>query len=110
MNGLERLYPGKGDPPGEPLPYKGSVVEVKVGNVPIADWVAMDKPIEGIPRSATNVLAGVAIDESGEVVDCVLLPPDNDAAGEIYKIDWAVRLATAQELFKAQHSKTESIA
>lgn len=104
MNGLERFYPGKNDPPGEPLPYKGSVVEVKVGNMPIADWVAMEKPIEGIPRSATNVLAGVAIDESGEVVDCVLLPPKADVMGTNYEIDWDARLATARELFMAQNS------
>lgn len=110
MKGLGVFYPGKDDPPSLPLLYRGRKVEVKVGNVPIADLLEMNVPTEGVPRGATKVLAGMAIGENGEVVDCVLLPPQTDTTGSNHEIDWGARLATAQELFKAQNSKTESIA
>lgn len=110
MKGLETFYPGKGDPPGEPLLYRGSNVEVKVGNVPTTVWSKMDMPMDGVPRSATKVLAGVAIGEDGEVVGWVLLPQGTAATGSAYGIDWGARLATARQLFEEQNSNTESIA
>ena len=102
MKGLESFYPGKGEPPGQPLLFNGRLVVVKVGNVPIADLQELNQPTDGVPRGATNVLAGVAIGEDGEVVDCVLLPPQANAMGDTHAIDWPARLATALELFKAK--------
>ncbi len=63
----------------------------------------MDLPMDGAPRGAINVLACVAIGEDGEVVGCVLLPPQINAMGDTHAIDWDARLATAQELFKTQN-------
>lgn len=104
MKGLEVFYPGKDDPPSLPLLYRGRKVEVKVGNVPIADLLEMNVPITGVPRGAGKAIAGVAIGENGEVVDCVLLPPQTDTTGRTHEINWDTRLATARQLFEAQNS------
>ena len=104
MRGLEFFYPDKGDPQGQLLLYKGEEVEVKVGNVPIADWLEMGMPMDGVPRGAAKVLAGVLIGENREVVGCVLLPPQTDATGSTHVIDWTARLDTARQLFEKQNS------
>lgn len=103
MKGLEVFYPGKDDPSGQPLLYRGREVAVKVGNVPIADLQELNLPIDEVPRGAAKVLAGVAIGENGEVLGCVLLPPQTDTTGRTHEIDWGARLATARQLFEAQN-------
>lgn len=103
MKRLEGLYPDDNDFSGQSQLLGGTEAVVKVGHVPIVDLPTLNRSVPDETRSVGNLLAGVAFDRHGNIVDYVLVPPQVGRTDDFYEIDWGARLAMAQQLFKMQN-------